>query len=116
MTDKHTRGPWESITNDNGVTFAIFSGSRPLRLTTVHCNYPETDPTDKANASLMAASPELLELARAFRLFILERHSPNLLPESCLAQLRVIDDVIEKATGERPEDGEYAVFYTKEDV
>lgn len=57
---QHTPGPWRIQGHDGDVKIIDSKGEA---LATVHCMYGVDDPEGHANARLIAAAPELLELA-----------------------------------------------------
>lgn len=105
MSDaKHTPGPWLSQYDDNGffeissdavaTPIHTSSGSKTLMLQTrIAFTYSEGE-TDEANAHLIAAAPELLEVAES----ILADDMLQYLPGEYVAKVRA---VIAKATGAR---------------
>lgn len=65
--NKHTKGPWRI--GDAGT--AVFGprktdNSLPKTIAKLH-NRPISTPEDYANAQLISAAPELLEIAKAYR-------------------------------------------------
>lgn len=97
MTAKYTPGPWEAFRNssfweinptnggENGIPFSVADvcSSSP--------GFPDGG-LQEANARLIAAAPELLEVAQG----ILVEDMPQYLPAEYIAKVRA---VIAKATG-----------------
>jgi hypothetical protein len=60
MTDKHTPGPWQAVTNDTGA-FAIESDGDLTAVICQRADWPSRKDESLANARLIAAAPDLLE-------------------------------------------------------
>lgn len=96
MSTKHTLGPWEAIGNLVRSPMVKLQGI-PKGVQIAECRDPYfLDQTDeaKANARLMAAAPELLEVAQ----LIIDEDLIDFLPEGCATRVSV---AIAKATGEQ---------------
>jgi len=58
-TYAHTPGPWQTGENLNGPNLSVFSGGQIV----ADCAFPSDNTIAEANARVIAAAPDLLEVA-----------------------------------------------------
>lgn len=68
----HTPGPWRTLDGDSVVNIVGPEG-QPIAATTTKAYYERFDATDKANARLIAAAPDLYEALRVLLPFAVNR-------------------------------------------
>lgn len=92
---KWTPGPWNYPEHPKGVSTLIYAelGGNPEAFPVASATYGVPDEERKANARLIAAAPELLEVAH----LILAEDLLDFLPEEYVSRVRA---AIAKATGE----------------
>ena len=94
---KHTPGPWVATVDEDGDNLSVRAESLPIVAGCGCCGSPWTAKANaKANASLIAAAPDLLEALELARPFVAES-IPAMFGDGPLAK---IDAALAKARGE----------------
>jgi glycine/D-amino acid oxidase-like deaminating enzyme len=95
---KHTSGPWDVDPNDK---FAVTADCDGLQVCGTEYE-DRADDENAANARLIAAAPELLDVCKVARGALIDRFNPDWSPyirESVEKVLGRLEAVIEKAEG-----------------
>lgn len=93
---KHTPGPWR-VSHDG--IWARSPWNAEVRIATILRHSPLNGIDSDANARLMAAAPEMLEVLKTTRGNIVSLGSAGALPKPYHVWLAVVDEAIAKAEG-----------------
>jgi hypothetical protein len=89
---KHTPGPWKVIASGDG-SFAIEDHAE-VYIIAQRNSWPSRIPESQANASLLAAAPELLAACKEVYEWMNRLPIPT---EGCLPKMQVLHDAITRA-------------------
>lgn len=98
----HTPGPWrEYDRNDQGDVYLCGDGDGLAVAIVLQSSIPHIEGRTEANACLIAAAPELLEVVTKVRSLLAEHDLDEVHPLAIVNAIASMDDAIAKATSER---------------